>query len=285
VKDTTDDDANPETVVTQVLTTVTLQVVTGTTAANPVPPAVPADTSNVYCIPLAYVRIPTGFGASSTVLTTDIATVAPLVGLHASANGALNGIAPNDAAISTLLSDFMNAGWKEWGSSGTRPPSFVPSTMRGGFEKMIVAHLNPLGGGVANYGSGDYVDSSLDWRRRLFRWSAFFSISHKFPWETGATNGGMFGGIPDDEGASLRDTPKDGSAQSLVADSLVSGGPTPSSLLFTTGTSFTSMPGGNSIQFGVDQTTGQLFVYWSGGIPTDSRIILFVKATGQFENV
>lgn len=288
VKDTTDDDATPQTVVTQVATTVTLQVVAGTAAASPVPPAAPADASGIYYIPLAYVRVPNGFGATSTVLTTDIATIAPLVGLNAKASGAGIAFEPIDS-VSTglLLAATSNAGWKAWGSTGTRPPAIMPSTARGGFSKEIAIDLSASGSSIAPT-NNSAIDTSRDWRNRRFLILTTVGLqasSLKFPWE---------GSADTLEGSGTRGRPINAANASVCQAWTASASHfadtaglntyinSHATILQVLSTDYQCVSVSAPLDLVVDMTTGALAVSWSGS--PAARYHIFIIATAQYEN-
>src|SRR5258708_169454 len=72
VKSPTTSVVTPTSVVITLATNLVAGVVTGTPSGTPVLPSLPTDAAGSYYIPLAYVRVPTGFTAGSTVATTDI---------------------------------------------------------------------------------------------------------------------------------------------------------------------------------------------------------------------
>lgn len=290
VKDTTDDNATPQTVVTQVQSTVTLQVVTGTAGASPTPPATPADTSSIYYIPLAWVRIPNGFGATSTVLATDVATIAPLVGLNAKASGGGMLVEPADSAYGGLLTTFaFGAGIGAWGSSGTRPPAFMPSTSRGGFIKELALDFS-AGAHSIQPDQGGVIDASRDWRNRRFMILATFglqSASKSFPWEPGATSdtlGTTGPGRPIGVSNAQRNQAWIASS-SHIADTAglnTYGAAHSTIVMLIGGGEFTALPVGAELDLLVDQTNGNLVASY-GGSPV-GRFHIFVIATGQYEN-
>ena len=143
------------------VTTVTLGVVEGTAAASPDWPATPADGSGVYYIPLAYVRVPDGFGAASTVAATDIATVAPVVSLNEATSGASLGWA---SCHRTLGGGTLTAAQiQSWGATGTRPNMFIPSTAVGSRSLVVALDLQT---GTESHADGAVLDDR-DWRGRI----------------------------------------------------------------------------------------------------------------------
>lgn len=141
--------------------TITVSVVQGTAAASPVWPAAPTDSGSNFYISLAYVRVPNGFSASSTVLTKDIATIAPVLRLASAVGG--NPVSPADSH-----STISTARQQAWGSSGNRPNIFMPSTMVGGETLFCYFDFSSATSSNWSHQDGDVVDSR-DWRGRLCR--------------------------------------------------------------------------------------------------------------------
>lgn len=139
--------------------TVTLGVVTGTAAASPVWPTITSDAGSNYYIPLAYVRVPNGFSASSTVLTKDIAEKAPVLSIGESATG-------GRVSVQTSSHELSTARQQAWGSSGNRPNIWMPPTMSGG--ESLIAYLDFSDATSSNWShqDNDVVDAR-DWRGRL----------------------------------------------------------------------------------------------------------------------
>jgi hypothetical protein len=164
---------------TQVLT---IGVQAGATSATPVLPALPADTvtaTGTFYIPLAAVRIPTGFGGTSVVLATDILMLAPMV-------PGFMGAAPPPNRLAAALSA---AQVEAWGSTGVRPPMALPCTM---------AVLPPIRFGldctvsVPVFGDAAILDDSIDWRNRQFTTSCTGKTgATEFAWQHGSASGAI----------------------------------------------------------------------------------------------
>jgi hypothetical protein len=163
VKDPTSKVITDQSLVRSWITTVTLGVVEGTAAASPDWPATPADGSATYYIPLAYIRVPDGFTAASTVAATDIATVAPVLSLSEATSGGSLGFA---SCHRTLGGGTLTAAQiQTWGATGTRPNMFVPSTAAGTRSLIIALDLQT---GTESHVDGAVLDER-DWRGRLCR--------------------------------------------------------------------------------------------------------------------
>lgn len=169
VKNPTTEVVTSTSVVPYLQTTVTVSVVAGTPAATPAFPSPTADGGGTYYIPIAYVRIPNGFTAGSTIAATDIAMVAP-VAEPSRGGGAPRIIVPDQSykKDGTILTS-TNQG--AWGASGAaRPECYMNPDMFGG--EILPVQINLTG--PANYShnamstGADSVIDSRDWRGRMF---------------------------------------------------------------------------------------------------------------------
>jgi len=145
------------------LGTVVINTVDGAAAASPTRPALPADGGGSYNIPLAFIWVPNGFGAGSTVGRGQIHEVAPCLPLH-STTGALTSRPANQAHVTGGAID-ANQGHNQ----ALRPGAYLPPTMIGAEHRIILVQngLVPL-----SYADGDTVDDTIDWRYRFFQWFA-----------------------------------------------------------------------------------------------------------------
>ncbi len=159
VKDVTTKAVSSQSVATYKTATLALNVLAGTPDPSPVWPSVPADSGTTYQIPLAYIRVPNGFTASSTVGATDIATVAPVLTPRTSFGGVI--------AATTHHVERPAVTAMAWGSSGTKSSLFLPSTMSGGVTLYAAFNLED---GNLSHVSGTVFDSR-DWRRRICRYT------------------------------------------------------------------------------------------------------------------
>ena len=160
VKDIDSEIVAPQNVYPFLSTLVDLQVVQGTAAASPVWPSAPSDVTNsTYYIPIAYVRIPNGFGSSSAVATTGIAVVAPCLNIHRALGVQTLSVADSHQTVTT-------ADQQSWGSSGTRPQRWIPRDLCGG--ETLIAHVDLMSEDADDWShqSGGVIDSR-DWRGRL----------------------------------------------------------------------------------------------------------------------
>lgn len=272
VKDPTTEVVSSSTLVYNRKTTVAIGTVDGTAAASPTYPALPSDGAGTYYIPLAYIYIPNGFNASSTVLRQHIYEVAPTM-LPSSAAGGSN-FAPADQ-------QFAKGGTvddRQGGSSSTtRPGAYLPSTMIGE-EKVLI--LLQLGYGTDSHEDGDYVDKSRDWRFRYFKWTAHGKVSssadNAFASDrtaTGTTRLPYHGYINEF-----------GFGQSFNQNSGVTAadyGPV-ARLIGDDATTKILENSGATVTIAVEKTTGYLIVRLSG--TPGAQVIIWLEATGPYSN-
>ncbi len=147
--------------------------------STPALPAVPGDGGGTFYIPLAYVAIPAGFSATSTVLPGSIFSVAPVISL-ARVSGTFS-VQPANQQFVANGSAITAAQLATW-AGGTRPGFYMPPDMVGGESRMVAIDFTvpgySHGGGFAqpnvnNSASLAVVDDTRDWRGRVFRWMAF----------------------------------------------------------------------------------------------------------------
>ncbi len=179
--------------------TVSIQVLAGTPGATPTRPAVPADSGSVYNVPLAYVRVPNGFNATTTISPRDIRVDATQSHTWRTLRGGIHARPAdgnNDAAAT-----YSQTGHFAWaaGSAGTRPPPFIPPDMVGG--ECIFAEIDCIDASSANWSHADgaIVDQSIDWRNRFILCFAYVSTGLS-PLATDTSNG--VGGVKTPNGYS-----------------------------------------------------------------------------------
>lgn len=168
VKDPTTKVIASASVVTTKVCTVTLSVVTGTPGATPAFPATPSDSGGTYYIPLCYIKVPNGFGASSTVSNYDILLNAPVLSLS-SATGAMVLEVANQSYVPT-------ASLRDFWSGTSRPTAYMPSTLHGGTSLLVNL--------IATLSNGTVLDSR-DWRGRLNKFHALSVSSTSEVWTEG----------------------------------------------------------------------------------------------------
>lgn len=272
VKDPTTLVIASQSVVTTLKTTVTLGVTAGTAAASPDWPAAPADAAGTYYIPLAYVRVPNGFGASSTVLDTDLAVIASTLRLSNTTGG--QSLAPANSLYKQGGAAISNARIQAWGSSGTRPHYFMPSTVSGGQSLLIALDLTT---GSLSHADTSIIDDSRDWRGRLCKWVAAFSTD-PFAWSD----------------STLAVTPFDTSRETLnvttrpvtygVGHTMASGGASQDPVVaYLNGDDVASMAASSVVEIRCNRTTGALELKIVSGAP-NCKVFLWVDFTGPVDN-
>jgi hypothetical protein len=166
VKDPATGAVSPQTINIYKTTTVTVATVDGTAAANPTRPSIPADGAGTYYLPLAWILVPAGFGASSQVLFSSIHEDATVLTMS-SALG-VSTLAPANqqhkvgGTVETRQNPNLNA--------SKRTGAYLPSTLVGGFQRVIALQL---GLSPVSHNDGDVVDDSVDYRQRFFKWTVF----------------------------------------------------------------------------------------------------------------
>jgi hypothetical protein len=164
-------------------TTAAIGVVAGTPGASPALPTLPVDGGGIYNIPLAYVWVPNGFGAGSTVSLSNIRDASPTAQIARSTGASsLRPANGNNDGAGTYQSDSTFA-WNTLG--GVRSPVFIPPSMMGG-EQLIV-EIDALVQAHPSHANGSIVDSSTDWRNRFFIVLAQWHTSLKFGNDTTST--------------------------------------------------------------------------------------------------
>lgn len=141
-------------IVTTLVTSVVVGVQAGTPAASPTWPTTPSDAGSTYYIPLAYVRVPNGFGPTTTVLATDIAICASTLLLARATGAATLRVADGQTALASSAQ-------QSWGSSGTRPKTWMPSSMVGAEALLLTIDTSSSNGTILD---------SRDWRGRWVSW-------------------------------------------------------------------------------------------------------------------
>lgn len=161
----------PSTISVTKTTNVSVGVITGTPSATPVVPTLTADGGGTYYIALAYVRVPDGFTASSSVAAADVINIAqclpisPMTGAHVSR--------PASANLGTAFSAAQLAAWA---NGGAKPNYTLPSTMVG--EETIWLAIDCSDASSANWSHADLaaLDNSRDWRNRVFKWEVWSTV-------------------------------------------------------------------------------------------------------------
>jgi hypothetical protein len=268
----------------------TIAVVTGTTASSPTLPSLPADTPStappVYNIPLAWIRVPAGFGASSAVATGDIRPCAigsdgstPVSSYRSLASGQIRPATGNNDTSGTYATGFP---WGA-GASGVRPGPFMSPDWVGGDELMIEMDLMAGSSSGWSHQNGTVVDDSVDWRNRIFPFvlcqaSALFKFAND---PSGATTE-RFPLALNLVGSSSTITNIQ-VANSCSADAtLVAGGAT---LTEQTNSNNGQVTAGTTVGLYVDMSTGALKAYIGGSGSPGCRLFFYLKASAPFPNL
>lgn len=287
-----------QSVVTTLTTTVSVAAVTGTPAASPTFPALPADSAGSYHIALAYVRVPNGFNGTSTVATTDVAAAMPIG--QVVSTGALSPASSCDTGkISTALQ-------QSWGSSGTRPVHVLQPDLSRGPTRIVAIDLLDNVSANWSHQSGGVLDDTIDWRDRLFKVTVSVGLNSilsepPFPWNPATSsyipNQGIRGGqsyyqsgLAD--GATLGQF--GGGVGSAVLThlsesffSVTSGTPAFTgrviwSLAHNSAGGVFNLPSGASIWVVAESSTGNLKLYVQG-VP-NAAVFLWIESTTQLSN-
>lgn len=265
----------PESVVPSLTQVVSVAVQPGTPAANPVFPALPADTvtaTGTFYVPLAAVLIPDGFGSTTIVLSEWICMLAPVLPTT-TALGGIDSRPPN-----MLAAGLPSALIQTWGASKVRPSQALPCTRQGGARRRFGFDATTS---VPILTSGAVIDNSIDWRNRTFLVRGSYKVgATQFAWQPGATAGA----IPLAAGM----TTFVQESQSFVGDAtLVTGIPSSPSaavVFLASNANVPSIPAdGSAVGFYVDLTTGHLSVYYQG--TPGLLLIVTIDADAPFDNV
>lgn len=154
-------------VTTVLLNPAVVSVLTGTPAATPAIPSLPADSGGNYNIAIAAVLVPNGFSATSTVLTTQIRDQVGNLNLT-------NGAGQTVAALHEAVTQHVKPASGNNDRAGTyatnrpytttRPGMFLPPGMAGGGQ-MFVEVYNVVS--TPSHPNNSIVDNSIDWRNRM----------------------------------------------------------------------------------------------------------------------
>lgn len=280
IKDPTTGVVTAVSVTTQLVNAISVTSLAGTPSSSPAIPALPADSGGVYHIAIAAVRVPNGFSSTSTIANQDIRDV---VGDWRLTAGAGQTVAPpSEAMFPTVLPasgnndrvGFYTTHFNWTGSSGQRPPPFLPPGMAGG--RQIIAEI--INTSTPSHPNQGIVDDTIDWRNRMF-WTIcqFASSSNTFANDPLGSAGSVIpfwtplASIVSSELVNIQ------VSNSFKTDAqLQSGGSTV--FLLNSATS----PDGFNVGLYVDQSTGIL--RWSTAGTGTSIYWFWVMATGAFPN-
>lgn len=268
VKDPTTGQITTVSLVASKQTTVALGVVKGADNVTSIP-ATPTDAGAIYYIPLAVVHIPVSFGGSTPLSTDSVYELCPTVSLAESTGTQqvrpADGNWKSDGAVNT------NYPW----AFTDRKPGHLPPTMVGSEEILVALDLTTAMGANVSHASGDFVDVSRDWTKRIWTWEACALAgggTPVFPWE----EGGAAPFVP--ASTCIVSAGKDvhGWGQSMYPD-LSSG---KASIVHLTPTELTGMGGGSTIDIYVDTTNGALKIQYAGA--PNVKGFLWLRASAQY---
>lgn len=265
--------------VTYKTTTVVIGLVNGATGATPVRPPIPLDGAGTYYIELAYLWIPAGFGALSTINRQQIEEVASCIQLHSSTGAMTCAPANHQFKIGGSVDTRQTDQTQQY-----RNGAYIPSTAVGGAERVIQIQLSLA---PVSHIDGDLIDDSIDWRFRLFTWNAFI--------KSGASTASGFAsdrrttGLPSPNARGVTGVSQDsGWGQSFIDDTNEIVFPSPlagahgrACLLDASRISFLGTPGTTFMMICVD-SVGALRVKMLGS-PL-GQVVIWLRATGPQSN-
>lgn len=301
IKDTTTAVVTATSVVITKVQTMTVGAITGTPGASPAFPSITADGGGVYYIPLAYVRVPDGFGGSSTVANKNINIAATCLAISSP------GLGTGTTRPATSISKVGGAGLagsgtsayngvNTWtGTNATRPGAYMSPTMVGTENLLIAVDLTHATSTNWSHQTGDVIDNSRDWRGRMFRWVACVASGSstnaaKFPWNTTSTAAVISGGSKFQYSANVESP----ALTMGVGSSFASSVPTVAVLIATGASSAATPEAGSNVPTNamdsstavvlyVDDVTGELKIDIDG-VPKCS-VFFWIEATSQFPNI
>lgn len=264
----------------------TINVVVGTPAPSPTFPALPADSGSTYNIALALVRVVNGvtnFTKQDIIdATIDRNTFqGPLVmGTSSGVVTCKPADSVSDPIQGSLLGHNNTLGIGPripWPATGNRPGPYIPAGMVGSEELLVGLQLG--NGLTKSHNSGDAIDCSRDWRRRVFIIFAQF-LQHDTPLLAyDPSIGGGATGCPS-SGATLAfgvDTTM------LMGNSMALGGLADYRIADFRPANLANLNGGSSIQLRVGSLPGFLYVDYSGN--PDGQLFLWIKASAPYPNL
>ncbi len=255
-------------------TKLTLNTVQGTPGASPVQPSLPADSGSNYNIPLCYVRVANGSGGTTLYSNNEIQETPSVVSLSDRSGVAVckPAAAMNDPALPMLATR------QPWPASGNRPRAYLPPSMQGKEERIVVLDLHDA---PVTAASGDILDNTIDWRHRIFKWTVQFRSSRDLAWDSDATGSLV---VPDTMGNNVTFT---GMGQSFTLNDTgdVARGSLVAAIGGTsTGLDFQSsvLPSTAWLSLYVDQDTGDLKLFQANG--PGCAWVFWIEATGMYTN-
>lgn len=257
-------------------TTATVQVVAGTAAASPQVPSLPADAGGIYYIPIAAVRIPNGFNGTSTIAPADIFDYSTVLRATQSTGGvgaqAANVHSSISGAILSQASIIAN-----WGSTGTRPETFIPSGMTGG--RMLFFVLDFVTAGL--YTNGMILDDSDNWLNRY--WSCFNVANAQGTASFASSTAGTAGNpVPSCVSGNCGSTTTVGQSFSTRIDGAGNTGLNVPIVTYLTNTQLSQITSPAKIAIYADPADGKLKLYLSGS--PGCRLFVWAMCSGPMPN-
>jgi hypothetical protein len=258
----------------------TVNVVQG--ASGGALPALPSDSGTTYYFALAYIRIPSTFTTTSTVLTSDIRDQVPASPLAKSTGAStVRPASGNNDTAGTYATD-ANFQWPTT-SAANRPSIFLPPSMVG--SESIIIEMDYASSSHYSHPNGSIIDATVDWRGRFFLVYAFMAVS-TIPFGNdptvvpGSTFPMPFGNYPLNLSASGQ-TPDFRMANSFTADAVLGAG---TSLVYQASSSlFPSILSAGALGIYVDMSSGALKSYIHN-TPSGVRLFVWLQASAQFPN-
>ena len=270
VKDGTTGLVTSNTVIVTKSTTIALGVVQGADN-DPTLPTIPADAAGTYYIPLAYVHVPVSFGGATLLASNNIYECSPQITFAGSTGAAV--IRP------------ANGQWDPAGAVNTNFPfalsnrkgGHLPPTMTGGDEVLVALDLLTAIAPHYSHVSGDIVDDSRDWTKRVWTWQMCAvggGSSPTFPW----VKSSIAPFVPAETAIVGAGGAASGFGQSMVQDYSAS----KAGVLHVTPTQLTGMAATSTIDLYVDLTTGALKIDYTNA--PNIKGFIWLRASGQFGN-
>ncbi|GEM_PF-2647870 len=270
VKDPTTGQITTASIVVSKNTTVTLGVVTGTPGST-TPPNPPSDAAGTYYIPIAIVFITQNFGPAVPILARYIWEIAEPVTLCESTGASVRRVASGNYNITGAVQ--TRTPW----AFTLRKPAHMPPTMTGEETIDFAIDLCTAAPSGMSHNTGDIVDNSRDWTRRLWETQVCGlsgASSPFYPWEHSAVPP-LVPAAGLTEGVSKLSTV----GQSMYTDLTAF---TKSAVCQLTHSNMSEIAPGATVDIYVDQSTGALHVQYSGA--PNVKLHFRARASAQYAN-
>lgn len=245
-------------------TTVTVAIMPGSADGS-----LPVITGGAgWSIPLAYIRVPANFTSSVVLTAANIWDVAPIISI----SEAVGASSCRPASINCERKS-GKIGNEDFSLDPTDdfPRMYLAPTMVGAQQRIMALDFSKVA-------SGDVVDSSMDWRNRVFQVELIVGLG-KFPWSKDRSGGGgtavVFGGQINS--GTFKNASEGTSKHTLLSHSLQTAETGKYYLIKTDLSALT-----NQFILYVNASTGDLHVQFSANPGEDA--FLWINASGQFSN-